>query len=643
MAMPALPSTTVSRRKKLWRFLLVLFFLLLTAILATEIIRRGRKAPPVNTRIESKDMTYLVYSKQNRKSMEIRCRETQPGSDDKLYLKTIRAVIFQKGRMAKDVQVYGNQGEVFYNFNFFVIRDHARIVSGDLALTSSRFELRDQEYLTTSEPVEFKLNRSLSGRSAQGLESYLNDNSLRLFQVEGSFLSQGKNYFFNSDQLWVFSDDEFLVMSGKNRLRSEDSQLQGKLLYVRFGKDFRDIQMSTSLGRSRFVQEKSFPDRPAQWCDFRSNLMRCTYDGGTAVKEILAQDNGSLILEDGKNRSEIQSDQITAWFDQATQTARRIRAEYPAQALARGDQRVTLKGYEIEMRYDPLGQFESLQARRGGEFQLDEFQGTAVAVDYDTTKARVILQGRETKVQGEDWSFVSSYFQIDAKNRQLRTDRHVRAVLMMNGRGPLFSSGDRVFVTAGGLLLSRDNPVGRPANDGDRISFHRPVTLFQGETELRSDRLDLIRRRDELSATGAVFLKFKNEADEIILQGDRIVSDPAGRMVTVTGNGSLRSAGRELRAAQIVLRFAADDQLESIRGDEAVVFVKDPIRGRCDRLDWQYRRQEALLSGNAEISRGQEGTTRGKILRLDLNTNEIFVSGENRRSETVLEQKTPGN
>ena len=94
--------------------------------------RKGTTSPKiVNTAIDGVNLTYLDFDKNNQKKLEIKCRESQKQSDDRLLMKKITATIFKTDKLEKDIQVTAESGIVSNNFYNFDIRDHARIFSSD--------------------------------------------------------------------------------------------------------------------------------------------------------------------------------------------------------------------------------------------------------------------------------------------------------------------------------------------------------------------------------------------------------------------------------------------------------------------------------------------------------------------------------
>jgi lipopolysaccharide transport protein LptA len=173
---------------------------------------------------------------------------------------------------------------------------------------------------------------------------------------------------------------------------------------------------------------------------------------------------------------------------------------------------------------------------------------------------------------------------------------------------------------------------------GNNIRFKGKVKLFQDDIELHADEMLFDNLSNRMSFNGNADLKFINENELIVLRGQTISFDTPERRIIITGNASLNQAENILGGRQIELSFESANQLENILARDNVVFSKNDLTGKSGLLHWYFNKKIILFKNSAEINRKDTGTTKGKELLLNLSTNEIKVSSQEDRAETIINQ-----
>ena len=124
----------------------------------------------------------------------------------------------------------------------------------------------------------------------------------------------------------------------------------------------------------------------------------------------------------------------------------------------------------------------------------------------------------------------------------------------------------------------------------------------------------------------------------VVLRGQTIFFNTPERKIIVTGDARLNQAGNTLNGRQIELSFDPKNQLENILAMDSVTFTKKDLSGKSGLLHWDFNKKIVLFENSAQITRKDAGTTKGRELLLNLSTNEIKVSSQEDRAETIIKQ-----
>jgi lipopolysaccharide export system protein LptA len=87
------------------------------------------------------------------------------------------------------------------------------------------------------------------------------------------------------------------------------------------------------------------------------------------------------------------------------------------------------------------------------------------------------------------------------------------------------------------------------------------------------------------------------------------------------------------------LIFERSNRLENVLARDNVTFNKKDLSGRSGSLHWDFNKKIVLFKNSAQISRKGAGTTRGRELLLNLSSNEIKVSSQEDRAETIIQSE----
>ena len=590
--------------------------------------RKGTTSPKiVNTAIDGVNLTYLDFDKNNQKKLEIKCRESQKQSDDRLLMKKITATIFKTDKLEKDIQVTAESGIVSNNFYNFDIRDHARIFSSDFSLSSQSFFLENLELLSSRDGVDFKL-QNVSGRAAAGLEYFLNQRTLKLFESKGTLVRNGQSYDFQTQTFWVIKKGNLMILEKNGELVGAGATVRGDWISLQFDQGFANLQSVSNLGSCFFNMVESGENGRSQSKEITANFIRIDYDPDGRLRQITVHGAGKIILIDQKNNGQIASDTIEIFLRSQNQTLEKVKVLTRGTLTSRGQDNVTVSGDSLLALYSQDGVLAEIKAENNCEFSTDDFRGTADSITYDAAHFLIDIAGKDATILSKNNIFNSSSFLIYTKRRQFNSDKGVKATIIPEKKNVLLSSKS-LFITATGMEMT---------DKGNVICFKEKVKLFQDDIELHAGEMLFDNLNNRMSFKDNVDLKFFNENELLVLRGQTIFFNTPERKIVVAGDARLNQAENILSGRQIELSFGLTNQLENVSALDDVTFSKKNLSGKSQLLHWYFNKKIVLFENSAEITREGAGTTKGRELLLNLSSNEIKVSSQEDRAETIINQ-----
>lgn len=616
-----------SRHRHLW--LAAVTLLILVAVIFYFLrYRKGTTSPKiVNTAIDSANLTYLAFDKNNQKKMEIKCRESQKQSDDRLLMKKISATIFKTDKLEKDIQVTAESGIVSNNFYNFDIRGHARIFSSDFSLSSQSFFLENRELLSSRDGVDFKL-KNVSGRAAAGLEYFFNQRTLKLFKSKGTLVRNGQSYDFQAQTFWVIKKGNLMILEKNSELVGGGATVRGDWISLEFDEGFANLQSVSNIGSCFFNMVEYGENGRSQSKEITANFIRIDYDPDGRLRQIMVQGAGKITLNDQKNNAQIASDNINIFLRDENQTLEKVQVLTRGTLTSRGQDNVAVSGDSLVALYSQDGVLAEIKAENNCEFSTDDFRGTADSITYDAAHFLIDIAGKDAAIISKKNIFNSSHFLIYTKRRQLNSDKGVKATVIPEKKNVLFKAKP-LFITAAAMEMT---------DKGNIIRFKEKVKLFQDDIELHAGEMIFDSRRNRISCQGTADLKFFNENEMVVLRGQTIFFNTPERKIIIAGNATLNQAENILGGQQIELSFDLTNQLENILAMDNVTFSKEDLSGKSGLLHWYFNKKIILFENSAQITRKDAGTTKGRKLLLNLNSNEINVSSQEDRVETIINQ-----
>ena len=588
-----------------------------------------RRAAPAETAatLEGIDLVYYDFDAENRKKLEVRCRESMRLDDDRLSMNGVTAILFTSGQLDENIRVSADQGTAGNDFHDFFLQGRARIVASEFTLNSRSFQLKDLDIVSGKDSVDFELE-GIRGRGWRGLQYYVGQKVLKFFACRGTWTRGGIPYDFRCRVFWAIRRQNLIVLEKDAVLTGEGSTLRSPWISLQLDGDFSLLRKAAAVGRSTF-QDEVPAGGGKQSRGIESDLIELYYDSTGQLERIAVRGSGALSVSGGRRSAAMHSQAMDIRMRPETQVLERAQSISRGELKTGGREPLTVSADALEVEFDADGEMVKASAAGNCRFHASELSGTSTRLDHDAAKGLTTISGKETAVRSGRNAFRSIRFQL--RGGDLETDRGVKATIIPERKNALLGARP-VFVTAAAMSAVRGGGASR---------FTGEVSLFQDELELRAGQL-VFQGGGGFICQGGAEVKFAGGENGPLRMRGQTIELVAGRgRVVIEGEARLEQGGNELAAQRIELAFGADDALQDVYASGAASFRKEDIEGRGQTLHWQYSRQAVVFREGAEIRRRGAGTTRGRELRYDLASNQIVVSGSDDRSETIIGNPRP--
>ena len=119
--------------------------------------------------------------------------------------------------------------------------------------------------------------RPARGRAARGLQYFISQKVLKLFQSQGEWVHDGKPYDFRCRVFWVMRKSRMLVMEKQAVLSGEGTTVRSDWFSLHFDGDFSRLQKAEAIGNSSFRRTAVVDGREQGW-DISGSLIQMHYD-----------------------------------------------------------------------------------------------------------------------------------------------------------------------------------------------------------------------------------------------------------------------------------------------------------------------------------------------------------------------------
>lgn len=285
---------------------------------------------------------------------------------------------------------------------------------------------------------------------------------------------------------------------------------------------------------------------------------------------------------------------------------------------------------------------EASMTIEGGEGGTRTLEGDRIG--YDASSGALTSEAgpdRQTVMDAPGARVEARVINLEPKPGNIRASGGVTGLLKPRaGDRPMrfFASADPVFLTSGSLAFE-----GGPG----RYLLSRDVRIWQGQTAIRADGVEVFDGTGELRARGGVATAYslagrEGEAERrVTIEADEMTSDPAEGTMTYNGRGSVRTPEAGLSAKKFVLRFGKGRrEVEAVEAEEDVVAARGLAEGRGRRALYDLRAGILTLSGECSLVEKDRGVSRGDKLTFHLADGRISIENAGRgRSTTFVKSK----
>lgn len=576
------------------------------------------------SRPDGEGMVFASFNEDNKKALELKCSESHREEKDRIVMKKIEGLIFKKGRMHKNIKIFGEEGFVENNFHSFFIEKNARLMSEDFTVTSDSFTLKDRAELKSAPEVAY-FTSALKGTASAGMELYLNVNTLKFYDAKGAYRRKQTNQTFDYEAkvLWFIEKQQWMVLEMDAVIKDDRSILRSDWISIKFTEDLKQVTESSSQKNSYlYIEDKE----NGEIKEIKGENIKSFYDADGHMTQLMVLKNAEILLKDQNNRTSIVSDTVEMNFDGPSGKAVSSKIPLRGKIENTGKTKFFVIADTIDIQYNTEGELRHCEGSGNVQFIVEEYKGTTAKIVYNIEKDTIVIEGENSKIDSSNNTFTSSGFKVDVKNKILSSNQGVKSIVLLDKGNVLFSE-EPIFINAKKFAIFEKE---------GRFSYEKQVNLTQANTSLEANSLE-IQKDNTIIARGGVSLSFKNGEKEMAVKGAKVTFNPAEKRIDIVKNAVIKSDENVLRALTIVIRFDVENRIGHIRGEEDINFIKEDLSGTSQTVEWLFQEELMTLKGSPRIVKQSGGKTSGRELTINLKNDIITIlSDESSRTETVI-------
>jgi lipopolysaccharide transport protein LptA len=606
---------------------LVIFLLVTLVYIISGIKGKTGVDYKVESRPDGEGIVFSSFNKENRKALEIKCKEFQEETKDKILMRHIEGLIYKKGRMNKDIKVFGDDGYVDNNYHNFFIEKNARLVSEDFVIFANSFTLKERAEMRSSPNVTYQ-TRALNGQAVGGMDFYLNINILKLYDTRGTYKRDDRTFNFKTSVLWIMEPDKVVVLESDSEIRDDRSILRSDWITMKFTEDFKHILEASSQKNSYLYAE----DRETNEIkEIKAENVHTRYDGAGHVTQMIVVKDAQILLKDNDNHTLVASDLVEMNFDPDSGKLKNVKLPHRSRVDNTGKNRFKVIADTSFIDYDKKGEIRYCEGSGSVHFVADDYRGVTDKIKYEIAKNSMVLEGNHSEVVNKQNTFRSAVFNVNTKKKILSTVKGIKSIIRLDKeKENVLFSDEAVYINSNKMSIFEKE---------SKFVYEGNVSLNQGDIVLNAGMLEI--GETGIFARGNVSLSFKSDEKEMAIKGGEVIFNSRERRIDIDENAVIKSDENILKAADIVVWFNDKNEPVRITGEKDINFVKEDLSGYSERVKWLFKEEEMILMGSPYIVRqsiaGDGGRTEGRELKIDLKTKKITIlSGDLRRSETVI-------
>jgi lipopolysaccharide transport protein LptA len=609
--------------KKTLKIFLVVFLLAVLVYVFSGI--KGKSQPGIITEMsaDGKDVKFYTYNEKGKKTLELTCSEAYKESNDKTLMKKIQGLIFKKGRMDRDIKIFGDEGFVENNFYNFYVEGNARLVSKDFIISSQHFNLKDRAELSSAPVVHYQTD-VLKGSATNGMEYYINSNTLKFNKTKGTYKRDKRRFDYQTNVWWFFEKSKVMALEKEVVIKEDKSLLRSDWVTLKFNDDLTRVVETSTQNNSYLYMEDT---EKKEIKEIKSANIVNLYDDEGHLTFLKVMKDAQILLKSETNRTLIVSQSVEMNFDGPTGKTKSVNIPMRGVIENTGKTGFKVIADTIDVQYNKKGEISRCQGTGNVEFIIEEYKGLTNKINYNIEKETITLEGENSQIKNKNNTFTSSQFMVKVDKKILTSNQAVKSLIHVEKENALFST-DPIYINSKKFTIFEKEK---------KFQYDQQVNLNQGDTRLNAKSLE-ISEDGRVSAQGSVDFSFKNGDKEVAVKGDQLTFNPAEKRIDIVDNAIVKSDVNVLRASRFVLQFNEKNEIGDINGEEDIYFTKEELSGTSRRVKWLFNQEILVLQGSPQVVNQSGHRTTGKELSINLQDNKITIlSAESERSETVIQ------
>jgi len=611
--------------QKLFKILLIVFVLFTLYFILKGIRQKDQSNLIKGFKADGVGMIHVRFNKKNKKSIEFKCIESKIEHNNKIAMKKVDGTIFKKGRMNKDLKIIADKGLFENDFYNFFIEKNAKLISDNFIIKSDSFFLKDRLIFSTDKIVHFKVE-NLNGYARKGMKFNIKLNILKLFDTEGTLKKSNKIFKYKTAELIFVEKNKALILQRESKIESKDSLLKSNRIAMKFTDDLKKVKFSVASGNCHLIlgdKKKSNDYKEIRSEDIRSFIDLEAKEAN--IKKLVISKKGSVQIKTESNLTKMESDLIGIYFEKDTGKIESIKMLSYGRVKNRGKTNFFISSNKMELNFDN-GEIKLCKAKGRCDFKIDEYKGKSDILTYDIDKQKIKIKGKNSVIRIKNNRFNSNRFIVEIKKKRLSSSNGIKSIVKLNKENVLFSSKS-IFINSKRMVYQSKE---------ENFQYEGNIHLEQENTVLNSEKLG-INKKNDVIASGNVFLSFKNKDNEVILKGEKINFDSKKKIIVIDIKGEIKNGKNILKAEKLFIKFNENSEINSVNGEDKVNFNKEDIYGSSKKVIWLFKKDFIIFKDSAQLQRENGAITKAKELRFDLKKNKIItVSDKIKRTETIL-------
>ncbi|MEN8153553.1 MAG: LptA/OstA family protein [Acidobacteriota bacterium] len=581
--------------------------------------------------ISGKEMTFKAYNSDHNLVFEIKSSDSEkdfdmsrkPAQRERTLLKNIKGTIYKKGRFKSDTHFSSEKGYVENNNQNLLLKKNALIESEEMRFASDKFFMEGNSLVSNDTSTDFII-KDLQGTASRGLEFHVRINVINMFGTSGSFVKEGKTYDFKCKKLVILDNRNLVVFKGNAIIEGDDSTMKGNEISMFFTDDFKKIKRSVLKGNSYFYLKGKKSGEYREAMGFR---IGAAFNDNGKVNRIEVKKNGIINLRRTNEKIKVESDFISIKFNEISEKTEQIRTLRGSRIISKGKRKFDISSKRMRVHYGKNGDPEYCYAKQDCLFKMDGYSGSSDKLDYEVKKNFVKISGRRSILEKKGNRFVSTEFNLNTKEEKFYSESKITSSIILDSGNALFSKS-QIFISSKKVEI---------LEKAGSIKYSGDVNLFQGDTKLYSDILEIIGEK-EIKASGKTSILFKEKNNDIFISGGELGFLQEENSIQIGKGGSLKEGNNSLNAQTLKIEFNKENNINRITGIDKVKFMREKISGISDSVVWEFDKKFLVFNGNASVAKEKSGLTSGNIIKFYLEGEKVVItSPDGSRSKTTIE------